>query len=261
MKKYLRYADVLTLFLGVVGLLLHLLLKLGGTDERGLYPAHHPAWIGLCVLSLLVVAVLFLITKQAGTEDRYAPNFSRSVPGAVGCGLAAVGVLVTAVDTLSTDVLSLVVAVLGMAGAAGLAVAAYCRAVGKKPHFACFAALCGFFALRVFLLGRVLGAEPEACRYLFELLASLAMAPACYYLWGFAVDLGNRSKSLFWSLTAAYICMVAVLYRESWLLHASCAVFLLSNLCPLQIMDKLPEPAEAEESSPESAQIPAEAEE
>lgn len=270
MKKYLRYADVFVLFAGALGLLLRLLVLMGGTDDKALYPAAHPAWIILCVISVPVLLAIWLVTRNVGNDDRYAVNFPRSIPGAVACALAAVALLVTALDfwKLSPNagrLLHMVCGLLGMGSAAGLGLAAYCRFVGKKPHYACLFLPCAFFTLRIFLLGQTLGAEPETVRYLFKMLAGLAMIPACYQLWGFTVDLGNRSKCLFWCLTAAFLSMVAVPDTDGWLLHIACAAWMMTHICPLRVLRKpvcVPQPeeapaeasAESEEPAPEAAE-------
>ena len=136
----------------------------------------------------------------------------------------------------------------------GLLLAAYCRLQGKKPHFLCHAAPAAFFALRLFLLGKELGAEPEVSRYLFEMLASLAMVPACYQLWGFDVDLGKRDKCLFWMLTAAYLCIVAIVGMENWLLYLCCAAWLLTGCCKLQFLPKPLRRAAATDNAAENAE-------
>ncbi len=253
MKKYLRYADVFVLFTGALGLLMRLLVLLGGTDDKALYPAHHPAWIIACILAVLVVPALWLLTRQVGKDNRYEANFPRSIPGAVGSGLAAVAVLVTALQIPNGQLLGGLGCVTGLLAAAGFGLVAYCRFAGKKPHFAGFFLPCVFFTLRVFLLGQTLGAEPEAFRYLFEMLANLAMIPACYHMWGFTVDLGDRDKCLFWTLTAAFLSIVAIPDPEGWMLHLGCAAMLMTNLCPLTVLRKQVRQPE-EEEIPETAE-------
>ena len=254
MRKYLRYADVLVLFTGALGLFLRLLLRLAGTDDRGLYPANHPAWIILCILSILFIAFLWLLTRDVGADQRYKRNFPASLPGAVGNLAGALGLAVAAFDSRGTELLHLLTFPFGIAAAAGLALAAFCRFSGRKPHFLCHALPAGFFALRIFVLGQALGAEPEIHRFLFEMLVSLAMIPACYQLWGFDVDQGRREKSLFWSLTAAYLSIVAIVGMENWLFYLCMTLWLLCNLCTLKYLPKRTRPAteNAEEITEES---------
>ena len=255
MKKYLRYADVFVLFSGALGLLLRLIISLGGTDAKGLYPKNHPAWIILCILSAGVVAVLWLLTRQVGADQRYKKNFPASRSGAICAALAAIGIAFTAFDLFATDLLSIICFLTGIASMAGLLFTGYCRFLGKKPHFICHAAPAAFFALRLFLLGKDLGAETEVSRYLFEMLASVAMIPACYQLWGFDVGMGKRENSLFWSLTAAYLCVVAIVGVENWLLYVTCTAWLLTNTCSLQYLPKKMRPvsAQSEQDIPETA--------
>lgn len=258
MKKYLRYADVLVLFTGALGLLLRLIIATGGTDEKGLYPKHHPAWIILCILSVAVIVALWLLTRQVGADQRYKKNFPASIPGAVCMVLAAIGIAFTAFDLFTIELLNIVCFLLGIASMAGLLLAAYCRFQGRKPHFACHAAPAVFFALRLFLLGKDLGAEPEPIRYLFEMLASLALIPACYQLWAFDVDMGKRDTCLFWTLSAAFLCIVAIVGLENWLLYLTCAAWLLTNTCSLKYLPKKLRPA-AKDTAADITEAPAEA--
>lgn len=254
MKKYLRYADVLVLFAGAAGLFLQLIILMGGTDEKNLYPKHHPAWVILCIFSVAVLVALWMLTRHVGADNRYRKNFPASIPGAVCTALAAIGMAVTALDLFSSELLGILGGIAGLAGAAGLALAAWCRFQGQRPHFLCHAAPAVFFALRIFLLGQELGSEPEAVRYLFQMFASLALVLACYQLWGFDVDMGKRDKSLFWSLLSAYLCIVAVAARDHWLLYLTCAAWMLTNCCTLRYLPKRMQGAEQEE---EDAQAPA----
>ena len=71
-------------------MLLQLWLFWGGTDEKGLYPALHPGWIASCVLSIMVLAFVWLVTRQPGNNQSYKANFQASLPGALGCLAAAI---------------------------------------------------------------------------------------------------------------------------------------------------------------------------
>ena len=238
MKKYLRYADVLVLFAGAVGLLLQLIIHLGGTDEKNLYPHNHPAWVLLCLFSVAVLVFLWALTRQVGVDTSFHKNFPASTLGAVTTALAAVGIAVTALATFNGKLLNTLGGLAGLLSAAGLLLAAWSRFRGQRPHFLCHAMPAAFFALRIFLLGQELGAEPEAVRYLFQMFASMALVLACYQLWGFAVDMGHRDKCLFWTLTSAYLCITAVAAKENWLLYLTCAPWMLTNCCSLKYLPK-----------------------
>ena len=74
MKKYLRFANLLTLVAGAAGMLLMAWLYGSGTDQRGLYQANHPAWILLGILTVAVVMGAWLLARQAGTSRYYRQN-------------------------------------------------------------------------------------------------------------------------------------------------------------------------------------------
>lgn len=259
MKFLRRYPQLPVLLCGGVAALLRLWMLSGGTDDRGLYPANHPGWVMACLLGVLAVVGFFLLSRQAQSHVPIYPL------RALGNLAAAVGIALTALGDLATvsDKLGLICGYAGLASTLVLLLASCQQLFGKIPHFISHMLPCVYFALRSFLLGRVLGAEPELCRFLFELLAFLAMIPACYQLWGFDVDAGDAQKSTFWSMTAAFLCIAATAGSENAVLYASLAVFLLTNFPALQ-----PQPAEAaevteaevteEEAQPESEPLPEE---
>ena len=243
MKKYLPYARLVTLGAGALGMLLLFLMRLGGTDEKGLYPAAHPAWVMLCILSVAVMVALLLFARAAGNGRSFRGNFPPSILAAAGYLAACAGLLITGMDYMHNDkTIYLVCSSLGIAGGVVLFWAAWCRFRGKKcillPHaFACF-----FFAMQLFALGQALGAEPELCRYLFHFLAVLSMLPACYWLWSFDVGMGERGKCLFFCLAAAYYNLVAVAFSDTWLLHLCMAAWLLTAMPQLRYQPPQPRP-------------------
>lgn len=244
MKKYLPHANLLTLGAGVLGMLLMLLLRAGGTDEKGLYPTAHPAWVLLWILTPVVLVLIWLLTRTAGSSRSYRGNFPASIPAAAGCLIAAAGLLICGIQTLDGGKpIHILCGTLGILSAIALLGAAWCRFRGRKCPLMPHALPCFFFAAQLFVLGQLLGAEPEACRYLFRFLAALAMLPACYWLWGFDVSMGNRQKCLFWCLAAGYLNLVAAGGAEQWLLHICMAVWLLSAVPALRYLPKKPRPA------------------
>lgn len=247
MKKYLPYAHLLTLGAGALGMLLLFIMRAGGTDEKGLYPAAHPAWILLCILTPIVLLGLLLLTYDAGSSRSYRGNFPPSIFAAAGYLVAAAGLLITGIGTLSGGKpIHMLSGVLGILSGVLLLWAAWCRFRGSKCALLPHMLPCFFFALQLFVLGQTLGAEPELCRYLFRFLAILAMIPACYWLWSFDVNMGHRGKCLFWCLSAAYCNLVAVAGGEQWLLHLCMVAWLLTALPRLQYLPKRQRPVAVE---------------
>ena len=212
MKKYLPHIDLLTLAVAAIGILLRFWHLGTGVDENGLYPANHIAWTLLLFLSAALVIVLFLTAGFAGKSRSYSGNFSASLPGAVGYALAGCAMVLSSIGYLTGESLMLytLTGILGLLSAAALILGGWCRWKGRRPHFLVFALPCVFFALRLFCTGHIWGDEPELHRYLLGFFANIMCTLATYQLWAFAVNLGNRSKSLLCSLLAIYLCLVAV---------------------------------------------------
>ncbi len=235
MKKLFPHIHLLTLFLACAGAMLRLIFLLMGTDDRGLYPAGHPLFWAVCLLTLATVAFLGYMSRMTDRKRWYRGSYPVSLPGCLGCLAAAAGIACTNISLIrSADRIEMLTGLLGLACAVMLVLWGFDRQAGKKPAPYIGAIPCLFFALRVFYLGKTMGTDPEMVRYIFEFLGALALLPASYYLWGFHINLGNRNKSVFWSLTALYLCICAAPGSSQWPLNLGCALWLLTNLCSLR---------------------------
>lgn len=234
MKKYLPKIDLLTMIAAAVGIVLRLWLLAVGTDESELYPAGHISDVLLLVLSVALMGMLFVVARYAGRSRTYQANFRASLSGAVGYAVLAVGLLPSGLRYLlnGTILLDWIAGIAAIPAAVALLWGGFCRRKGRKPHYLTFALPLLFFALHLFCMGHTWGNEPELTRFFVSFLAAAACVPACYQLWAFSVDLGNRSASLFWSLLAVYFCMVGAPGSDHALLNLTAAIWLLTNLCP-----------------------------
>ncbi len=247
MRAYLKYANLLALGAGLVGALLSAWLFSSGTDDRGLYPANHPAWILLGILTVAAAAVFWLLSRQAGVSRSYRQNFPASLPAALGCLAGCGGLLSGGWNSLSTgDPLGVLTGIMGILGGLCLLFAAVFRFRGQRPQLPVHCLPCFFFALQLFVLGQEFGSEPEMCRYLYRFWAVTAAVPACYCLWGFDVKLGKRPNCLFWCLLAGYCNVVAAVGSGQTWLHLGVAAWMLTALPRLAYLPKskpAPEPA------------------
>ena len=257
MRKLLRYAHYLTLLFGGIGMLLMVWLHAAGVDEKGLYPANHPAWTILFYLTIAVPAFLWFLCKQSGNNTDYRENFPPSILAAAGYLLAASGLIVAGIAMLdASKFMEFIAGLVGICSGPMMLYGAFCRYAGKRPRFPIHCLPCFFFALQLFCMGNTLGAEPEMARYLFPFLSALSMLPACYWIWSFEVDMGQRNKCLFWCLTAAYCNLVAAIGSSQWFPYCSMALWLLSSSPRLKYMSKRPHPAVCVTTDPEDAPLP-----
>lgn len=258
MKKYLPYIDLVTLAASVVGILLRFWLAAVGVDEKGLYPANHISWILLILLTVCLLAALFLLARNAGKNRFYSDNFSASLTGAVGYAAGAAGLVLASVRHLLTRGIKLytVAGVLGLLAAAAMVLGGWCRYKGKKPHFIVFALPCAYFGVRLFCMGHIWGDEPELCRFLIPFFATAACMLSSYQLWAFSVDLGKRTSGLLWNMMAVYLCLVSVPGDADAIFYLAMALWLFWNTypktCPIHPAPQVKAPAEVPmETQPE----------
>ncbi len=246
MKKLVPNAPFFALILGGISMGLRLWMLAGGTDDQGLYPRLHPAWILLCLLSVSALCLFFILSHRTERRRTYKDNFPASRAAFVGNLAAALGIAVTGIRqwSSSAEALAALTGLWGLLCSGLLVYAALLRLRGNKRPFFIPAALCLFFALQIFTTGRLLGSQPELSRYLFPFLAVLAMLLASYQQWGFDVNQGDRCKSLFWNLTGAYLCLVAAPGSAAWAMYVGVALWLLTDLCSLQPIRRNPAPEE-----------------
>lgn len=260
MKKYFhpKFLPILIQVAGLLGLLLRLLTMGKGPDSEGLYAPQPVAWTMLWIVTILTLTAVVVMSARLKVPGKYSDNFPASLPGAIGTGLAALGIILSKqVFPMGSDLLSTLTSILGIVSFAALALAALNRYQGKKPPFFVHAVPCLFFALRIFLLCRIWSNESQIGVFLFPFLASICIMLASYQLACFDVNLGKRRVSLFWSLSGVYFSLLALPGGEEPIFYATMALWLLTNLCSLRPMKpRKPQPdpevpAEPATSAPE----------
>lgn len=258
MKKtcYSKYLPIIASLAGVVGFALRLWTMGGGPDSEGLYAPKLLPWILLWLVSLAVPVVTVILCRPLTETGKYTDNFPTSPISAIGCVLAAGAVSIAGVNRLqgSQTSITTLAGILGLVAGVGLAVVGFARLKGFKPPFLCHCALCLFSAVDVFDLCRFWSNETQTGVFIFSFLARLAVMLAAYQLCAFDVELGNRKASLLWSLTAVYLCLVAMAGGEDILFYGCIALWLMTNLCSLRPPKKRKAPA-APAPNPVQAQI------
>lgn len=196
MKKYLP--QLLCCGAGVLGGRLLDWALAAGVDEKGLYPAGHPGWVGYLILTAAVAVLFYLLSRRAQAEPppREAP---------VATLLGAAGFLLALIAPGSLP-LRLAAAL----SAAALAVQVIHRRQGKTLIAELCVLPCLYFALQLFLLAREYSGETELIRFLPQALAAAAAAIAAFRLWGQCIGMTEPRGARFWRLCAGYLCIAAV---------------------------------------------------
>lgn len=219
-----------------------------GEDDKALFPAHHPGWIGYLVLSAAMILLCLVIFRKDSPTVPQKQSLSLAVHG-----LAAAGFQLYSIGAVSgTGFVSLLVAFLSFACTAGLIVALWQQAHGTAPTRFAYLFSCLFFVLLMFQTNYTYAGEPELSRFVPQFLAAFSAALACYQFWGRAVDLPNGKKQLFWQCVAGYLCLAAA--PGAHILYGCVGIFLLVGpyfppVCSDEPIIEEPDQSMIEESS------------
>lgn len=215
MKKYLSF---LFPFAALLGASLYGWTLSVGTDEKGLYPAAHPGWIGYLILTAAVLTVLFCLRgKIPSAETGLAP---------IGHLFGTLGFfLLFLTGVKNRDFLSAVGALLS---AVAMAVLTRQRWTQKTPAASLYAVPCLYLIYALFRLNLRYGGEPELIRFLPQFLAVFSAAIATFQIWGQSVGRGKTTTRIFWILAGGYLCLAAI-PATSWA-YGALALFLLMSI-------------------------------
>lgn len=263
MKKFLRpkYLPLYTLGCGVIGFVLRLWTLGGGPNSLGLYAPQPFAWTLLWLVSALCAALIGLIANPLRKPGKYHDHFSASLPGAVGNGFGAAGMILAGFRASGnpSTIYSLIMSLLAIAAALGLCLAAVARMQGNRQPFWAYLLATLFLGLRLFDRCRGWSEVSQTGVYIFPFLASACLLLALYHITAFQVDMGSRRLSLFFSLFGIYLCLVSLASSDEFLFYLCMIVFLLTNLCSLRPAKKAaPAPIQPEQPEASVATDPAE---
>lgn len=219
---------LLTLAAGGLGLMLRIVLYATGIDEKGLLIAGHWAGTSLWLISVMILAALFVLTRPIRGARDYRNIHPVSLTAGLGAFAASFGFVYTAIGELGMQ--STAVMALTFASALALAFIGFCRISRMKPHFLCHAVLCVFFALRMVSKYQGWNSDPQVLDYVFYLGAYVALMLTAYLHAAIDTGMGRQRELWLMSLIAVYLCMVSLMdTMDTWLL-LGCAVWALTNL-------------------------------
>lgn len=217
---------------GGLGLVLRILLYATGVDGRGLLVRGHWAATGLTVLTLAVLALVFLSTRANAETASQNVAYPVSVTAAMGAFAAMIGISIVTVTEFAefSTRMHLIVWVLGVLSTVSMGGIGFCRLRGKKPSFLLSAVICLYFALRMVSRYQRWSADPQLQDYCFYLMAYVALMLTAYQHAAFDADMGNHRGLWFCSLMAVYLCCVSLRGTADTLLLLGCGFWAFSNL-------------------------------
>lgn len=208
MKQFFKsYGGVLGIAIaGVCGFFLRSWLFSNGIDEKGLIIVSHPANTLCFLLTALVFAGAFLYARK-----NRIPN--KPIISALGCLLAAAGVLYTGIPLISahTDTINLLTGIFSIPAGLALCGLAWQYFRGKQGTLILHAAVVVFFMLLPISQYRTLNTEPELPYYFFYLLAWVMLMLAAYHRACLDTDREKATKYYFFTLCAGFCCCMCLL--------------------------------------------------
>jgi hypothetical protein len=243
-NRYLKpsHLPFVTLTAGVLGLILRVWLKLGGTDEKGLLVTTHPAHILIFVLTALAMAYMLLCVRPLDAVKRYADLFPRGKLACFGCIAAAAGILWVSIRerNLRSDPVTAVCLGLGILAAVCLAVLAFYRFRNQHPPCWFHMLVTLFFMAHLVSQYRLWSPEPQLQVYFFPLLASVFLMLTAYHTSVLDTKIHGRRWFVFCNQSALFFCCVSI-SSEIGLFYLLMALWLITGLCSLEV-----QPPEAE---------------
>jgi len=230
------YLPWLTLFAGGVGLILRFWLFSTGVDSSGLLVEGHPADLLIWLLAAMVIAGLWFATGSLVAAPKYAFNYPPSLSAAIGCGFAALGIVITSVRSLTApeDTLTYVAAIMGIAAAAALVFLAVLRFRGLQPNILLHVIPCVFFMLRLISLYRHWSTNPQLQNYSFQLLGTVFLMLSAYYRAAFDVDMGRRRPLVLCHLITVFFCCLSITDLDAAIFYLPTGIWLFTDLCSLE---------------------------
>lgn len=214
--KYSVKPGLLKLFAlsaGLLGLLLRLVLYTTGMDDKGLLVAGHWAGTAEWVLTGLVLAAVFGLTRlfQGFGASRY--DYPTSSFAGLGCIALAAALMLSNLREIASppdSTMTLVRWILGFLSVISLICIFICRITGNKPFFLFHGILCVYFAIRMVSQYQQWSSDPQIQDYAFCLCAYVALMLTSYQLAAFDADMGSHRALWLMGLVAVYLCCLGL---------------------------------------------------
>ena len=243
MKKLLKpnIFPWFTMGTGGIGLVLQVWYR-AGMDEKGLLPGRHPATILSFLLTALVLATIFLCARQLRPIGKYSRLFPAGLGRAIGCFVAAAGVLYGGIYYLSGNLLGILTFIISLAATGSLVFLGILRKKGSRPPFLLHTVLTIFTMLFLVCNCRIWGAEPQIMSYFFPLFACIFLMLTAYHKTVLDVRKNGRLMLVFCSQAALFFSCLALTGKNRFF-YLTMIVWLALDLCSVSNKGKS-EPSE-----------------
>ncbi len=237
MKKRYQLILLNVLAFGLLGALLRFWLLHSGYDDRKLLVPFHPASVLCWLVTLCAVAVLVYLTIRIHPLNRYARVFPASIPAAVGCLLAAVGIGVRCAGLLRTscDFLGYGAFGTGMLSIAALCWCAYCRFRGKCPGCYPMGIVTIYFMLLLIHLYRTWLTKSQPEEYIFSLALHVLLMLTSYHR--ASLDGGGKNLRLYlrYAMVTLFFACTALPGSQERFFTVTIALYLAAELFCLRL--------------------------
>lgn len=226
---------------GSLGTVLCLLANSLGTDDRGLLPAAHPTFILMCILTVVVLGLLFYILRNVRGTLPYGSMFPVDILSLAGHGAGVVGIVFGAVSILmnADTLLAILAGVSGFLAAASLGLIGVFRYKRLRPHYLFHAVITVHLTLSLVFRYQAWNTQPQLQLYFAQLMASLFLMLAFYHRTALDAGTGSRKDYTFFSLGSVFFCCLAAV-SEMWLFYLGMGVWCFTNQCSLKKAKVLP---------------------
>lgn len=240
----------LTLGLGVLAALCMILLRRLGMDGRGLFIPWHWASIVLWCLTATMAGCAIPGVWNLDGKTKYSFAFPPSRLAAVGTLAAALGIVLTAMDSLTaSEPVRVISGILKILAAVALVYLSWCRWNDRRASFLAWTAVTAYLMARLMFEYQSWSSQPELLTYFFPLVGSVCMTLAFYQRTALSVNMGSRRFYLFFSQMGAFFALVT-LAAEPVPFYAGMAVWALTDLCSQQPLSHGKYAAPNEEDAP-----------
>lgn len=229
-----RVLPRLSLLMGCLGLALQIWLQNAGIDEKGLLNTGHPANILVFVLTAVFLLLLAAAAQPLTAADKYAKLFPASPRRALGAIFGGIGMLYGGIfmHLPLTDILSIILLLLGILAAAAMTGTAFCRLKGLRPNFLLPTAITLYMMLHTVAECRNWNALSQVEEYFFPLMSCVFLLLTCYQASLLNLQRGSRRQYVFYSQAALFFCLLSA--TSHTVFYLCMAGWLALDLCSLR---------------------------